>query len=511
MDSDSQRSDRGTICLVDDDRTLIKLCQHQLNKWGYNVVSAKSGKEFRERCLPQKFDTILQDVHLPDVDGIELMEETKRLLPNVSIIVITSHASVETAVEAMKRGAYDFVTKPIDWITLEVTLRNSVERQRFSLRAQEDARKIHETRDRLQDFLNNANDFIQSVAPDGRFQYVNRAWKDALGYSDAELEHLTIFDVIAPEHREGCLRSLKSVIDGQAFSEIETVFLAKNGREIIVSGNVNCRLVNGEPVATRGIFRDITASKDAEVELRQAKDAAVSANQAKSEFLANMSHELRTPLNSIIGFSNVLVKNKEENLTAQNLTFLERILSNGKHLLGLINNILDLSKIEAGQIEIDRSTVDLRELISGLQSEMSSQVPERVELRSELPSKMKPFETDAGKLRQILINLIGNALKFTQEGHVTVRVTSEPESHAPLRIDVIDTGIGIPPEKRQEIFDAFRQADSTVSRKYGGTGLGLSISVAFCQMLGYQIEVESEVGEGSVFSILLAPPLSQEG
>ena len=174
-----------------------------------------------------------------------------------------------------------------------------------------------------------------------------------------------------------------------------------------------------------------------------ARAAAEAATGAKSRFLASMSHELRTPLNSVIGFANVLLKNKAENLRAQDLVYLRRILDNGTHLLGLINDILDLSKVEAGRIELAIAPVALDALVRETILELEGQLRDRdLRLVADLPPSMVPIHADRGRLKQVLINLIGNALKFTERGSVTVRVAVEPELHRPTHVDVIDTASG---------------------------------------------------------------------
>ena len=230
--------------------------------------------------------------------------------------------------------------------------------------------------------------------------------------------------------------------------------------------------------------------------------AAEAASRTKSEFLANMSHELRTPLNSVIGFGNILLKNKAGNLRPEDIAFLDRILANGKHLLGLINEILDLSKIEARKVELELAPVALDQLINEVLATQEVHVRGRpVKLLAELPPKVAPLQTDASRLKQVLLNLVGNALKFTETGSVTVRLLVHPLTFRPRRLEVVDTGIGIPLDRQAAVFEAFQQADSGTARKYGGTGLGLTISRALCELLGCRLGLQSELGRGTTFSL----------
>jgi signal transduction histidine kinase len=254
------------------------------------------------------------------------------------------------------------------------------------------------------------------------------------------------------------------------------------------------------------VSRDIGRRLRAEEEARHAKEVAEAASRAKSEFLAMMSHELRTPLNSVIGFSNVLLRNRTGNLRDRDLLYLQRIRAGGQHLLSLINEVLDLSKIEAGRMRVERTPVSLGALVEDTIASFEGQVRDRpIVLDADIPRHMTAIMTDPAKLLQVLTNLIGNAIKFTDHGSVMVRIMADAVSRRPERIDVIDTGIGIPGDRQHAIFDAFEQADSSTARQFGGTGLGLAVSKSLCDLLGYTLEVRSEVGVGSMFSIILIP------
>jgi signal transduction histidine kinase/CHASE3 domain sensor protein len=253
-------------------------------------------------------------------------------------------------------------------------------------------------------------------------------------------------------------------------------------------------------------FNDITERRRSDEALRTAKEAAETASRAKSEFLARMSHELRTPLNSVIGFANILLRKRAGTLSGQDTTYVERILENGKHLLLLINDILDLAKIEAGKIEVTREPVDLQELIASVCRQWDGQLAAgNVVLRTAVPEGLDALPSDGARLRQILVNLIGNAVKFTEQGSIEVEVETGPDPRQPRAIHVRDTGIGIPADRLEAIFDTFEQAESTTARKYGGTGLGLPISRALCALLGYELSVRSAVGRGTSFCVDLAP------
>jgi len=250
----------------------------------------------------------------------------------------------------------------------------------------------------------------------------------------------------------------------------------------------------GEAVAVLALYHDVT-------ELLQARQEAEEASQAKSQFLANMSHELRTPLNAIIGYSEMLQEEAEEEGHEEFVPDLSKIHSAGRHLLALINDILDLSKIEAGKTELFLETFELAELVRGVESTVTPLVAKnRNELNVVLEGDPGTMTADVTKVRQVLLNLLSNAAKFTENGHIELRVMRDSDE---VHMDVSDQGIGMTPAQLSRIFDAFGQAEVSTQKQYGGTGLGLAISREFCRMMGGDLTVLSAPGHGSTFTVRL--------
>ncbi len=371
---------------------------------------------------------------------------------------------------------------------------------------------------RLKNVFNSATQ-VAIIATDlaGGITIFNPGAENMLGYTSEEVvgKSTSIFHLQAEVEKwaRELSTQLEREIDGfETFVvlarlggqvEHEWTYVRKDGSHLTVNSAVTAlQDTSGSITGFLGIILDITSRKQAEEALKLAKSVAEESNQTKSDFLANMSHELRTPLNSVIGFSNILLKNSAQRLNKQDILYLERIQDNGTHLLRLINDILDLSKIESGRMDLELVELDIGEQILDLIQMVESQLQGKpVELIAKIPDNLLPLVTDPGKIRQILLNLISNAIKFTDEGAITITVIANQENNHVSEIRVADTGIGIPQDRLEKIFDEFTQVESGTQRKYGGTGLGLSISRRMCQIMGCILEVESEVGRGSTFII----------
>lgn len=304
------------------------------------------------------------------------------------------------------------------------------------------------------------------------------------------IKPLTVMTKVMSKMASG---DLNQVIPLQRFDEFGTMITAFNTMTKTLARNYR-KIEENQ--------REIVLANE---KLEQAKHDAELANKTKSAFLANMSHELRTPLNAIIGYSEILIEEGPDMNGKEFIPDLERIISSARHLLQLINEVLDLSKIEAGKMTFHMENLDVPKMIKEVRTMISPLMNKgnnRFEIK--LDESLEIIYTDEMKLRQSLINLLSNAAKFTQNGNIVLNVNHETiNDNKWVVFAVKDTGIGLTAEQQNKIFDAFTQADESTTRRYGGTGLGLAITKKTCNLLGGDISVSSKVGEGSTFSIRL--------
>jgi PAS domain S-box-containing protein len=376
----------------------------------------------------------------------------------------------------------------------------------------------------------NAVEGIFQTTPTGRYLRANRALAEIYGYESsaqmlAELTDINRQIYVDPHRRAEFIAQLGAV---RQVSKFESQVYRRDGSTIWISENARSICdESGSVLYYEGTVQDITAGKLAESALHQALEAAESANRAKSTFLANMSHELRTPLNAIIGYSEMLQEEAEELGDEAFVPDLEKIRSAGKHLLSMIDDILDISKIEAGRMDLYLETFDIHALIESAVATARPLVEKNgntVEVYCR--DNLDTMHADMTKVRQVLLNLLSNAAKFTHNGKIAIgveRIKNEQlkminqEQSSQILISnseflsfrVADTGIGMTKEQLQRVFQPFTQADASTTRKYGGTGLGLAISQRFCQMMGGSIEASSTLGCGSTFTVLLPSAIQQ--
>ena len=373
----------------------------------------------------------------------------------------------------------------------------------------EDALRSSEERYRLLFERNVAG--VYRAALDGRLIDCNDACARIFGLGSREeaLAHRLwdIYDLA--DRREEVMSRL---LEERSLTHFEVRVRSRDGRSLWILANVT--LLDGEdgkPELIEGVLIEITERKLAEIEMRKAKEAAEAASRAKSEFLANMSHEIRTPMNAIIGMTELAL---DSPLTSQQREYLGLVKSSADSLLTVINGILDFSKVEAGKLEIERIEFRLREsldetvMLLGLRAHQKG-LDLSCHVKPDVPSLVVG---DPDRLRQILVNIVGNAIKFTEQGKVVISVEAESagERAVLVHFSVKDTGIGVPAEKQRMIFEAFAQVDGSTTRKYGGTGLGLTISAQLVELMGGKIWVESQEGGGSTFHFTARLELQQE-
>ena len=349
-------------------------------------------------------------------------------------------------------------------------------------RAQE---ALRESEKRYREIFESASDLIQCVDTKGGILYVNQAWHETLGYSEEDVKALSLFDVIHPESKEQCFEVFKGAMSGEKVDRVEVVFRTKSGEKVVLEGTASYGVENGKTPVSRGIYHDITKRKRAEAEMLRAMEAAQAASRAKSEFLANMSHEIRTPLNGVIGMTELVLGT---DLTSDQREDLVMAKASADALLTIINDILDFSKIEVGKLELDLTEFNLRDNLEETMKSFAARADQKgLELVCDLqPGLPEVFIGDPTRVRQVITNLVANAIKFTEKGEVILRIenTEQQDDRASVQFSVVDTGIGIPADKQQVIFEAFTQADGSTARRYGGTGLGLSISSRLVELMG---------------------------
>jgi PAS domain S-box-containing protein len=353
-------------------------------------------------------------------------------------------------------------------------------------------------------FFNLIPDLACIVSTDGYFKKVNPAWETTLGYTHEEVLTTPMLEFIHPDDLERSLNEIAKQSRDYRTKHFVNRYRCKDGSYRIFDWTTT---FNRDDSTRFGIARDITEQRRSEESLRQseerlqrAKDAAEAANRSKSEFLANMSHEIRTPMNGVIGLTDLALGTE---LSAEQREYMEGVKVSANLLLRILNDILDFSKIEAGKLEFEVIEFDLRETIGAMLTLLGVRAAAKnLELACDFaPDVPLKILGDPGRLRQILVNLTGNAIKFTEHGAVVIRVErlSETGGEVELHFSVKDTGIGIPVSKQKHVFNAFAQADNSSTRTFGGTGLGLTISSQLVERMGGKIWLESEEGTGSTF------------
>jgi len=537
---------KARILVVDDNLNILKLLKNILTEHDYQVCFATNGTRALLAVQAETPDMILLDVRMPDMDGYEVCQRLKSDpgTQDIPVIFITARHELGDKMKAFSAGGVDYLTKPFEAeeviarVKTHLTI-NSLKRrlQKANETLEEKVRSrteaLQKSEEKYQDLYDNAPGMYLSVdAKTAAITECNHTLVKATGYAKEEIIGRPVFAMYTPESAEYAKTNVfpQFVKTGKIEGE-ELQVQRKDGSVFDVLLNVSAvRDEEGEVICGRSSWRDITKRKKAQDELaalnarleelvdkrtmalaKTAKKARI-ANKAKSEFLARMSHEIRTPMNGIIGLTNLVLKSE---LTPRQEDYLRKVRRSSDHLLNIINDILDFSRIEEGRMEIDATDFMLNHVISRIADITGERAAEKnVELFYVI-DKAVPLSLrgDPLRLNQILINLVGNAVKFTERGEILirVRVTDRPmaENETELLFSVRDTGIGISPEKIEILFQPFTQADGSVTRKYGGTGLGLSICRQLVNLMGGRIWAESAVMSEPAEAV--SEPAEEEG
>ncbi|NJN77797.1 MAG: response regulator, partial [Saprospiraceae bacterium] len=445
---------------------------------------------------------VITDYQLGDGNAVALFDYLK----STPFIFATGGGDEEIAVKALKAGAFDYLIKDQERNYLKVlplTIENAIRRS-----------KMNERLRLLESVIVNANDAVVIASANKRIpeiMYVNRAFTEMSGYNESEVSQKGFGIFVGEEtDREEVQRIANAFRDFEAIKS-ELIFYRKNGTPYWVGISiVPLKDKNGKTTHFVSIQRDITERKEAERALIEAREAAEQARLAESQFLANMSHEIRTPMNAVIGMTHLLM---DANPSAKQLEYINALKFSADSLMGIISDILDLSKIEAGKLDFEQKQFNLYDLLNSLQKAFKYKLKQKeLNVNFILDEAVEnDVIGDPTRLNQILTNLLGNAGKFTLEGEVGVNMTvlSQDESKYILKFEVFDTGIGIEADKLDLVFENFKQANAQIHRKFGGTGLGLSIVKNLVELQEGKITIASEIGKGTTFSVVL--PFTNSG
>lgn len=485
------------ILIVDDREENIVALEALLARDDIKIFSTTSPNEGLKIAWENQIAIGLIDVQMPEMDGFEFVEMLKANPRTKDILIIFVTAiSKETkyAVKGLGAGAVDYLYKPLDPYITSAKVDSFIQLARYQA-------DIIQKNEELQNFslmVKNSADIICVVnAENFGIISINPAAERILGFNPANLIGTSVIDRAIEADRTAFRAALGGLIkDNIASSVFEFQFVTFSKSVIWVE----CRTAYRNRTLFLNIS-DISAQKSYQEQLIKSKQLAEYGKKAKETFLANMSHELRTPVNGIIGLSNLLRKTE---LTDQQSSMIELLEVSSQSLLGVINDVLDISKIDAGKFSIIRSPNNLYDLLRSVYRLLKFKADEEfIEFFLEIDPEVPEFLVfDSLRLNQILMNLLSNALKFTKRGHVKLKVSvlERQNNKAHIKFSVEDTGIGIPAHRLNAIFDSFEQADDDTATKYGGTGLGLAIVKKLAELKGGQLTVESQVNKGSVFT-----------
>ena len=490
------------ILIVEDFLPDYELTKREVKKVLPNAIfrNVETEGDFLRELREFEPHIVLSDYSMPEFDGLSALRLTIENSPITPVIIVTGSVNEETAVECMRAGAANYVIKE-QIVRLGTAIIKALEERKNNIERLKAREALIESEARYKALFNLSPVGIILQNENAEVIDVNKEFSVILGYSREEMIGQHISMITPPDKVENIKDDIETIIDEGSFKH-EAEGLRKDGEV------VNVELTEARVVLPDGsagimtIIADITARKKYEKELILAKEEAEEMNRLKSSFLANMSHELRTPMIGILGYSDLLT---EEGNPPQVIEYADIIYKSGSRLMNTLNLILDLSRIEAGKLEMVKTEIDAVETVrENFRLYINEANKKGIDLELVAPEMKIPFVTDERVFSQICTNLINNAIKFTKTGLVKVEVSSKNQSGSGyLILKVRDTGIGIAKEEQAFIFDDFRQASEGFGRNFEGTGLGLAVTKKFVEKLNGTIQLDSEVGIGTTFTVSL--------
>lgn len=494
---------QAKVLMVDDTPANIDVLHKVLAPEGYKLSFANSGKKALKivsRALP---DLILLDIMMPETDGLETCRRLKadEATQDIPVIFITAKSDTDDLVEGFQAGAVDYITKPFRREEVCVRVRTHLESRMLMKQREQLINNLRATEERFRLLATWSPVGIFQTDSQGAYTYTNQKWRQIFGLDSGNELGSAWLHVVHADDRDIVQQAWQDSVNARRSYHAAFRIRSANGHIHWVDIRTSVLLNDdGSAEGFVGSAEDVTDAKQKEERMLLAKEAAESEIRAKSEFLASMTHELRTPLNAIIGYSEMLADDMDD---IDDGSELSKITSAGKYLLSLINDVLDLSKVDADKMQVYAQEFDVMPLIKDVGDTIQPLVAKNNNrLLIEESGEIRDAFSDETKLRQILFNLLSNACKFTRDSNIVVSVKRYQKDNADwLDFSVKDEGIGMTPEQIERLFQRYVQAEASTSHRYGGTGLGLVLSRQLAVILGGDIQAQSGMGEGSVFTL----------
>jgi len=492
-------AEAANILVVDDEKGIREGCRRILTSEGFAVDVAENGKEGLDMAKAKPYDLMLIDLMMPVMGGIELMEQVRQLDPEIIMIVITGFATIETAVDGMKHGAYDYIPKPFAPDQLMAVLNRGLETRRLRLQAeqlrQERDQKLLEIageKSKLHTIMNSMADAILVINREHQLVLWNPAAHKTLNLAGQVQLGKDIAEVIREKNLLDVISKAFNPDSSQYTMFSEEVEIAEPERKTLIVSVAAVRDEKGQDLGVVSTFRDITALKEVE--------------EVKSQFVRMVAHELRAPLAAIEGYLNAYLTGVAGKDPQFNRQMLERARLRSKSLIELVNDLLQFARLESKRAERKKELLDMKEVIESNVELLKNQGDSKdVQFQVDIPDKLPLIEADRAEMDQLMTNLISNAMKYNVKNGKVI-VSARPEAHL-LHISVADTGIGIEEQCLPCIFDEFYRVRGPKTRYTTGTGLGLSIVKRIVESHFGRIEAESTVDKGTTFTVKL--PLRQ--